>query len=128
MGDVSKWGRGQTIEASLGLEELIQRSRYPAWARDRNCLDLTVRGRPETESPVTRLWSSIKAGPRRRGRAWEKVRRSEVSIRMWAKKRNEICCVRQSPEEMGLRGGEGPDTMEEVGAEDKGRGGGMGGV
>lgn len=46
---------------------------------------------------------------------------------MWAKKRNEICCVRQSPEETGLRGGEGPDTMEEVGTEDKGRGGGWAG-
>lgn len=37
-------------------------------------LDLTVRGWPESESPVTGLWYSIQAGPRRRGRAWEKVR------------------------------------------------------
>ena len=72
---------------------------------------------------MTGLWSSIKAGPRRRGGAWEKVRRNEIWIRMWAKERNEILCVRQSPEEPGLRGGEGPDTMEGVGAEDKGAGG-----
>lgn len=41
-------------------------------------------------SPVTGLWSSIKAGPRRRGGAWEKVRRNEIWIRMWEKERNEI--------------------------------------
>lgn len=56
------------------LAELIQRSRYPGWARDQNCLDLTVRGQPESESPVSGLWSSVKAGYRRRGGAWEKVR------------------------------------------------------
>lgn len=73
-------------------------------------------------SPVTGLWSSIKAGPRRRGGAWEKVRRNEIWIRMWEKERNEIRCVRPSPEEQGLRGGEGPDWTGDVGVEGKGRG------
>ena len=71
-------------------------------------------------SPVTALWSSIKAGPRIRGGAWEKVRRNEIWIRMWEKERNEIDhCVRPSPEEPGLGGGERPDWTGEVGVEGK---------
>lgn len=63
-------GRSQTIGGRSRARGAPPTLSVTGWAREQNCLDFNSPWTAVVLSPVTALWSSIKAGPRIRGGAW----------------------------------------------------------